>query len=218
MDHIVIEGITKSFGAFQALDDVSLNVKRGDIHAILGENGAGKTTLMNILYGLYQPDRGRILLNGRPVTLASPKHAIAHGIGMIHQHFMLVNSLTVTENIVLGLERGLKAVDFAAHETRIREMSRGFGFDIDPAAEVWTLPMGMRQRVEILKALYRNAEVLILDEPTSVLAPGEIDAFPRWSQEAARRRSHHPVHHPQAGGGDEGGRPRHGHAVGQGQR
>ena len=177
MDHIVIEGITKSFGAFRALDDVSLSVKRGDIHAILGENGAGKTTLMNILYGLYQPDRGRIILDGRPVTLASPKHAIELGIGMIHQHFMLVNSLTVVENIVLGLERGFKAVDIAAHGTRILEMSRGFGFDIDPAAEVWTLPMGTRQRVEILKVLYRNAEVLILDEPTSVLAPGEVDAF-----------------------------------------
>ena len=177
MDHIVIEGITKSFGAFRALDDVSLSVKRGDIHAILGENGAGKTTLMNILYGLYQPDRGRIILDGRPVTLSSPKHAIELGIGMIHQHFMLVNSLTVVENIVLGLERGFKAVDIAAHGTRILEMSRGFGFDIDPAAEVWTLPMGTRQRVEILKVLYRNAEVLILDEPTSVLAPGEVDAF-----------------------------------------
>ena len=177
MDHIVIEGITKSFGAFRALDDVSLNVKRGDIHAILGENGAGKTTLMNILYGLYQPDRGRIILDGSPVTLASPKHAIELGIGMIHQNFMLVNSLTVVENIVLGLERGFKAVDIAAHGTRILEMSRGFGFDIDPAAEVWTLPMGTRQRVEILKVLYRNAEVLILDEPTSVLAPGEVDAF-----------------------------------------
>ncbi len=177
MDHIVIEGITKSFGAFRALDDVSLNVKRGDIHAILGENGAGKTTLMNILYGLYQPDRGRIILDGSPVTLASPKHAIELGIGMIHQNFMLVNSLTVVENIVLGLERGFKAVDIAAHGRRILEMSRGFGFDIDPAAEVWTLPMGTRQRVEILKVLYRNAEVLILDEPTSVLAPGEVDAF-----------------------------------------
>jgi ABC-type uncharacterized transport system ATPase subunit len=177
MNHIVIEGITKSFGAFRALDDVSLSVRRGDIHAILGENGAGKTTLMNILYGLYQPDRGRIILDGKALTLSSPKHAIERGIGMIHQHFMLVNSLTVTENIVLGLGQGLKAVDIAAHEARILEISRGFGFDVDPAAEVWTLPMGMRQRVEILKVLYRNAEVLILDEPTSVLAPGEIDAF-----------------------------------------
>jgi general nucleoside transport system ATP-binding protein len=177
MNHIVIEGITKSFGAFRALDDVSLSIRRGDIHAILGENGAGKTTLMNILYGLYQPDWGQIILDGKPLTLSSPKHAIERGIGMIHQHFMLVNSLTVTENIVLGLGRGLKAVGIAAHEARILEMSRGFGFDIDPAAEVWTLPMGMRQRIEILKVLYRNAEVLILDEPTSVLAPGEIDAF-----------------------------------------
>jgi general nucleoside transport system ATP-binding protein len=177
MNHIVIEGITKSFGAFRALDDVSLSIRRGDIHAILGENGAGKTTLMNILYGLYQPDRGRIILDGKALTLSSPKHAIERGIGMIHQHFMLVNSLTVTENIVLGLGQGLKAVDISTHEARILEMSRGFGFDVDPAAEVWTLPMGIRQRVEILKVLYRKAEVLILDEPTSVLAPGEIDAF-----------------------------------------
>jgi general nucleoside transport system ATP-binding protein len=177
MNHIVIEGITKSFGAFRALDDVSLSIRRGDIHAILGENGAGKTTLMNILYGLYQPDRGRIILDGKALTLSSPKHAIERGIGMIHQHFMLVNSLTVTENIVLGLGQGLKAVEISTHEARILEMSRGFGFDVDPAAEVWTLPMGIRQRVEILKVLYRKAEVLILDEPTSVLAPGEIDAF-----------------------------------------
>lgn len=177
MDHIVIDGITKSFGEFRALDKVSITIARGAIHAILGENGAGKTTLMNILYGLYRPDGGQILLDGKPLRMTSPGDAIAEGIGMIHQHFMLVNSLTVTENIVLGLERGLGKVDFKAHETRIRELSRKIGFDIDPTAEVWTLPMGMRQRVEILKALYRKAEVLILDEPTSVLAPGEIGAF-----------------------------------------
>ena len=177
MDHIVIDGITKTFGAFKALDDVSISVAKGAIHAILGENGAGKTTLMNILYGLYRPDDGRILLNGSPLRLASPRDAIAHGIGMIHQHFMLVNSLTVTENIVLGLDRGLDHVDFKTHEKRIRELARGIGFDIDPGAEIWTLPMGMRQRVEILKALYRKAEILILDEPTSVLAPSEIGSF-----------------------------------------
>jgi simple sugar transport system ATP-binding protein len=177
MDHIVIDGITKSFGAFKALDKVSIAVAKGAIHAILGENGAGKTTLMNILYGLYKPDEGQILLDGSALRLTSPRDAIQHGIGMIHQHFMLVNSLTVTENIVLGLERGMSRVDFAAHEARIRELSRSIGFDIDPAAEIWTLPMGMRQRVEILKALYRKAEVLILDEPTSVLAPSEIGSF-----------------------------------------
>lgn len=177
MDHIVIDGITKSFGAFKALDNVSIKIAKGAIHAILGENGAGKTTLMNILYGLYKPDDGQILLNGAPLKMTSPRDAIAHGIGMIHQHFMLVNSLTVTENIVLGLDRGLETVDFKAHETRIRELSRSIDFDIDPSAQIWTLPMGMRQRVEILKALYRKAEVLILDEPTSVLAPSEIGSF-----------------------------------------
>jgi simple sugar transport system ATP-binding protein len=177
MDHVVIDGISKSFGAFLALNNVSLRIRRGAIHAILGENGAGKTTLMNILYGLYRPDSGTMSLDGRPLELASPKDAIARGIGMIHQHFMLVNSLTVTENIVLGLGRGLGAIDLKAHEARVRQMSRDFGFDVDPAVEVWKLPMGMRQRVEILKALYRKAEVLILDEPTSVLAPGEIVSF-----------------------------------------
>lgn len=177
MDHIFVEGISKSFGEFRALDNVSIRIAKGAIHAILGENGAGKTTLMNILYGLYLPDEGRISLDGATLQLTSPRDAIAHGIGMIHQHFMLVNSLTVTENIVLGLERGLDNIDFKKHERRIRELSLNIGFDVDPAAQVWSLPMGMRQRVEILKALYRKAEVLILDEPTSVLAPGEIGSF-----------------------------------------
>jgi simple sugar transport system ATP-binding protein len=177
MDHIVIDGITKSFGEFKALDKVSITVARGAIHAILGENGAGKTTLMNILYGLYRPDEGQILLDGKVLRLTAPRDAIVQGIGMIHQHFMLVNSLTVTENIVLGLDRGLEQIDFKTHEKRIRSLSQSIGFEIDPQAEVWTLPMGMRQRVEILKALYRKAEVLILDEPTSVLAPSEIGSF-----------------------------------------
>jgi simple sugar transport system ATP-binding protein len=177
MDHIVIDGITKSFGEFKALDKVSITVAKGAIHAILGENGAGKTTLMNILYGLYRPDEGQMLLDGAALRLTSPRDAIARSIGMIHQHFMLVNSLTVTENIVIGLDRGLEQVDFKTHEKRIRGLSQSIGFDIDPQAEVWTLPMGMRQRVEILKALYRKAEILILDEPTSVLAPGEIGSF-----------------------------------------
>lgn len=177
MGHLVIDGITKSFGEFKALDNVGITISKGAIHAILGENGAGKTTLMNILYGLYRPDEGRVLLKGVPLVLTSPRDAIACGIGMIHQHFMLVNSLTVTENIVLGLRGGLDTIDFKAHEKRIHELSKSIGFEIDPAAEVWTLPMGMRQRVEILKALYRNAEILILDEPTSVLAPSEIGSF-----------------------------------------
>jgi ABC-type uncharacterized transport system ATPase subunit len=177
MSYLVIDGISKSFGEFRALSEVTLRVGRGETHAILGENGAGKTTLMNILYGLYQPDEGRMALNGAPLHLTSPADAIKRGIGMIHQHFMLVNSLTVTENIVLGLGQGLKSVDFAAHEARIRSMGSELGLEVDPTAPIWTLPMGLRQRVEILKVLYRNAEILILDEPTSVLAPGEIDSF-----------------------------------------
>ncbi len=177
MPHIEINHVTKSFGAFKALDDVSIAVEKSAIHAILGENGAGKSTLMNILYGLYQSDQGDIQVDGRPIRLQSPREAIANGIGMIHQHFMLVSSLTVTENIVLGLERGLHTIDLAAHEARLAQMSRDIGFDVDPKAPIWSLPMGMRQRVEILKALYRNARILILDEPTSVLAPGEIGSF-----------------------------------------
>jgi general nucleoside transport system ATP-binding protein len=177
VDHVVIDRVTKTFGAFKALDRVTLRVRKGSIHAILGENGAGKTTLMNVLYGLYHPDEGTIQIDGRPVVIHSPKDAIALGIGMIHQHFMLVNSLTVTENVVLGLKGQGASLDLRRHARRIAELSRGFGFEVDPMAPVWRLPMGMRQRVEILKALYRGAEILILDEPTSVLTPGEIERF-----------------------------------------
>ena len=177
MVHIHIDGISKSFGEFKALDSVSIKIDRGVIHAILGENGAGKTTLMNILYGLYRPDEGQIILDGRPLKMTSPRDAIANGIGMIHQHFMLVNSLTVTENIVLGLSGGIRPANLKFHEAADRCAQQEGDFDIDPAAPIWSLPMGMRQRVEILKALYRNAEILILDEPTSVLAPSEIESF-----------------------------------------
>jgi simple sugar transport system ATP-binding protein len=177
LDHVVIDRVTKTFSAFKALDRVTLSIRKGSIHAILGENGAGKTTLMNVLYGLYQPDEGTISIDGRPVAIHSPKDAIALGIGMIHQHFMLVSSLTVAENVVLGLGGQGASLDLRAHARRIAELSRGFGFEVDPMAPVWRLPMGMRQRVEILKALYRDAGILILDEPTSVLAPGEIERF-----------------------------------------
>ncbi len=177
MYYIVIDRVTKSFGDFKALDNVSLNVQKDSIHAILGENGAGKTTLMNVLYGLYRQDDGRIEIDGREVRIDSPRSAIHNSIGMIHQHFMLVNSLTVTENIILGL-RGQKAsLRLAEHEHRIREMSESLGFEIDPRELVWKLPMGIQQQVEILKALYRNAKILILDEPTSILSPSEINSF-----------------------------------------
>jgi len=177
MYHLVIDRISKSFGEFKALDDVSLHVHKNTIHVILGENGAGKTTLMNVLFGLYQPDEGRIEIDDRQVSIDNPRQAIENSIGMIHQHFMLVNSLTVTENIILGLKGQKASLHLAEHEQRVRELSESFGFEIDPKEPIWKLPMGMQQRVEILKALYRNAELLILDEPTSVLAPHEVEAF-----------------------------------------
>ena len=175
--HIVVEGITKIFGDLRANDGVGIAVRRGSIHAILGENGAGKSTLMNILYGLYQPDAGRIHINDQQVHIGNPAEALALGIGMVHQHFMLVGTLTVTENIVLGIKgRGL-GLGLAEHGRKLARLSDDFGFEIDPDELVWKLPMGMQQRVEILKALYHNAELLILDEPTSVLTPSETGPF-----------------------------------------
>ena len=175
--YLVAEGLTKSFGTLKANDRVDLSVERGTAHAILGENGAGKSTLMNTLYGLLQPDEGRILIDGEPVQVTSPSQALRLGIGMVHQHFMLVEQLTVTENIVLGLEKSHARLDLRKHERRLTELSEQFGFDIDPTETVSRLPVGMQQRVEILRALYREANVLILDEPTSVLTVGEIDSF-----------------------------------------
>ena len=173
-----IDGITKLFGRVTANDRITLSVARGTVHALLGENGAGKSTLMNILYGLYRPDAGRIVLRGRPVVFHSPRDAILAGIGMIHQHFMLVPPLTVAENIVLGHEPLTRPwLDLRRAEREIRDLSRAYGLDVDPGARVWQLPVGQQQRVEILKALYRKADLLILDEPTSVLTPGETEAL-----------------------------------------
>jgi len=172
-----LEGISKSFGALKANDQVTLNVRPGTVHAVLGENGAGKSTLMNILYGLYRPDEGRILVDGQAIEIVNPRAALAAGIGMVHQHFMLVGQLTVAENIVLGMKgQGVK-LDLATHRRKIAELSQSFGFEIDPASDVMKLPIGMQQRVEILKLIYQNAEILILDEPTSVLTPNETGPF-----------------------------------------
>jgi general nucleoside transport system ATP-binding protein len=176
-NELVLEmrGIRKEFPGVIANDDVSFDVRRGEVHALLGENGAGKSTLMNILYGLYRPDAGEIRLSGKPVSFASARDAIQAGIGMVHQHFMLIPVMTVAENIVLGTEpvRGGILLDEAAADRRVAEMAKTFRFEVDPDALVQDISVGQQQRVEIMKALYRNADVLILDEPTAVLTPQE---------------------------------------------
>ncbi len=176
MAYLRLENITKRFGTFVANDDINLSVEAGSIHALLGENGAGKTTLMNILCGLYRPDSGQIYLQEKPVEINSPSVAISQGIGMIHQHFMLVPQLTVTENIILGtkLDWQLNLLKKAAE---IATMSESYNLEVNPLARVDNLPVGTQQRVEILKALYRQAKVLILDEPTAVLTPPEIESL-----------------------------------------
>jgi simple sugar transport system ATP-binding protein len=170
-----VHGITKRFPGVLANDHVDLDVRRGEVHALLGENGAGKTTLMNIVYGLYNADEGEILLNGERVKFASARDAIRSGIGMVHQHFMLVPVMTVTENIVLAAEPTKAGVllDYDVAAKRVRELSDQFGLAVNPHARIEDITVGQQQRVEILKALYRGAEVLILDEPTSVLTPQE---------------------------------------------
>jgi general nucleoside transport system ATP-binding protein len=175
-DELVLEmrGIRKEFPGTVANDNVDLDVRRGEVHALLGENGAGKSTLMNILYGLYRPDAGEILLNGRQVEFASARDAIGAGIGMVHQHFMLIPVMTVAENIVLGVEpRKRLLLDERTAERRVRELSERFSLAVDPTALVSDITVGQEQRVEILKALYRGADILILDEPTAVLTPQE---------------------------------------------
>lgn len=174
--YLRLEGITKRFGTFTANDQIDLEIQTGGIHALLGENGAGKTTLMNILSGLYRPDAGQIYLNGQPVEITSPNVAIQQGIGMIHQHFMLVPQLSVAENIILGTGTALH-LNLRQKAQEIAAMSAAYGLTIDPFAIVGDLPVGAQQRVEILKALYRQAKLLILDEPTAVLTPPEVNTF-----------------------------------------
>ncbi len=172
---VEMRGIVLRFPGVLANDHVNLNLKKGEIHALLGENGAGKSTLMNILSGLYRPESGEIKVRGRSVHFNSPKDAIASGIGMVHQHFMLVPTLTVTENILLGLNAPRFFMKLAKYDKKILALQEEFGLKVDPAAKVWQLSVGEQQRVEILKTLYRGAEILILDEPTAVLAPQEIE-------------------------------------------
>jgi general nucleoside transport system ATP-binding protein len=174
-EHVLeMRGIRKEFPGIVANDDVSLDIRRGEVHALLGENGAGKSTLMNILYGLYKPDGGEILMQGKPATFGSARDAIQAGIGMVHQHFMLIPVMTVAENIVLGIEpRNGILLDERGAERRVKELSEQFGLAVDPGALVHDITVGQEQRVEILKALYRGADILILDEPTAVLTPQE---------------------------------------------
>ncbi|GAA4919575.1 ABC transporter ATP-binding protein [Nesterenkonia rhizosphaerae] len=172
-----LRGVTKRFGSFTANDRISLTVEPGEIHALLGENGAGKSTLMNTIYGLYSPDEGEILLDEQPVSFNGPGDAVAAGIGMVHQHFMLIPVFTVTESVALGYEPTKTAgiLDFAQARQKVLEISARFGFDVDPDARIEDLPVGAQQRVEIIKALSRDAKILILDEPTAVLTPQETD-------------------------------------------
>ena len=174
---VVLEmrGITKRFPGIVANDDIGFDLREGEVHALLGENGAGKSTLMNILYGLYHPDEGEILIEGRPVRLGSPSAAIDAGVGMVHQHFMLIPVMTVAENIVLAQEprTGGVLLDISEAERRVQEISDRYGLAVDPRARIDQITVGQQQRVEILKALYREADILVLDEPTAVLTPQE---------------------------------------------
>ena len=171
---VTMRDITKSFGTVLANDKVWLDIYRGEILALLGENGSGKTTLMNMLSGIYFPDEGQICIDGKPVTIASPKDAFSHGIGMIHQHFKLVDVLTAAENIVLGLhEKG--RLNMAAVSKKVKEICDAYGFDVDPNQKIYDMSVSQKQTVEIVKVLYRGADILILDEPTAVLTPQETE-------------------------------------------
>ena len=182
-----LRGITKRFGSLVANDGIDLVVNTGEIHCLLGENGAGKSTLMNVLYGMLQPDEGQILVDDEPLTIHGPGDAVAAGIGMVHQHFMLVPVFSVAENVMLGYEftRKLGLLDRAQAAEQVVRLSSRFGFDVDPDALVEELPVGVQQRVEIIKALSRDANVLILDEPTAVLTPQETDELMRIMRELA---------------------------------
>jgi len=174
-----VRGITKRFPGVLANDKVDFSLRKGEIHALLGENGAGKTTLMNVIYGLYSPDEGEFLVNGKPIQIKGPHDAINYGIGMVHQHFMLIPVMSVTENVMLGNELTRNAIhlDHTAVAKRIREISEQYGLDVDPDAYIKDLPVGIQQRVEIIKVLFRNADILILDEPTAVLTPQEVQGL-----------------------------------------
>ncbi len=189
-NNIVLEakGITKQFPGVLASDNVNFDLRKGEIHALLGENGAGKSTLMNLIYGLHNPDKGEIFVNGKAVVIHSPKDSIALGIGMVHQHFMLIPVFDVAENVMLGDETTKRgSLDHKFVADRIKEISAQYGLDVDPNALVGSLPVGIQQRVEIVKTLYRNAEIVILDEPTAVLTPQEAEDLFRIMRDLTAR-------------------------------
>ena len=167
--------VVKRFAGVVANDGVNLDVRTGEIHALLGENGAGKSTLMNLLFGLYHPDEGTIQVNGQPVHFSGPREAVEAGLGMVHQHFMLIPRFTVAENVILGKEGDASLLDRDAAEHRVAEIGKSYGLDVDPASRVADLSIGMQQRVEILRALYQGSRILILDEPTALLTPQEVE-------------------------------------------
>ena len=177
---IELVGIDKKFGAVHANKDINLTVAKGSIHGIIGENGAGKSTLMSIIYGFYQADSGEIRINGNPIAIRDSQTAISAGIGMVHQHFMLVDNFTVLENVMLGAEGGaLLAKGVAAARAELNRLEKDYGLEVDPDALIEELPVGQQQRVEILKAMYRGAEILILDEPTEGIQPSIIQEIGR---------------------------------------
>ena len=187
---IVLEakGITKSFPGVLANDNVNFDLRKGEIHALLGENGAGKSTLMNLIYGLHRPDKGEVVVNGKATVINTPNDSIALGIGMVHQHFMLIPVFTVAENVMLGDETVKNgSLDLKAVAAKINEISKQYSLDVDPTALVGSLPVGLQQRVEIVKTLYRNAEIVILDEPTAVLTPQEAEDLFRIMRDLTAR-------------------------------
>ena len=191
--------ITKEFPGIIANDDITLQLKKGEIHALLGENGAGKSTLMSVLFGMYQPEKGEIRKNGQVVHIKDPNDANALGIGMVHQHFKLVDVFSVLDNIILGVEPTVTPFGFlqkAQARKKVMELSERYGLKVDPDAMVEDITVGMQQRTEILKMLYRDNEVLIFDEPTAVLTPQEIEELMKIMKESDQRGQVHPVHHP----------------------
>ena len=172
---VEMKDITLRFPGVLANDRVNFTLRKGEIHALLGENGAGKSTLMNVLMGLYKPNAGSIFVDGKRVSFNSPRDAIAAGIGMVHQHFMLVPNQTVTENILIGLDEPKFVLNLKKYDQKVKDLANQFGIQIDPTSLIWQLSVGEQQRVEILKILYRGAQILIMDEPTAVLAPQEAN-------------------------------------------